>query len=78
MKINPDLLSNINDTKNSDYSVKSNQNWNNTSDKFTGYGGMETQRRCDEITMNFKLNYDCNITNMMNKNSCLEMKYITR
>ena len=49
LKINPDLLSNINDTKNSDDIVNSNQNWNNTNDKFNSYSDMETQRRCDEI-----------------------------
>ena len=55
-------------TKNSDDSVNSNQNWNYTNDKFTGYGGMELQRRCDEIKLNFKLNYDYNISKMLDKN----------
>ena len=68
LKINPDLLSKINNTKYLDDSVNLNQNWNNTNDKFNSYGDMETQRRCDEIKMNFKLNCDYNITNMMNKN----------
>ena len=49
MKINPELLSNIKDTKNSDDNVNSNQSWNNTNEEFTSYGGMETQRRCEEI-----------------------------
>ena len=49
MKINPELLSNIKDTKNSDDNVNSNQSWNNTNEEFTNYGGMETQRRCEEI-----------------------------
>ena len=81
-KVNPDLLSNINDTKNSDDSVNSNQNWNYTYDKFTGYGGIELQRRCDEIKMNFKLNYDFNTSKKIEKNrlmfSWLQIKYITR
>ena len=72
LKINPDLLSKINNTKYLDDSVNLNQNWNNTNDKFTGYGNMELQRRCDEIIsnfkLNFKLNYDHNISKILNKN----------
>ena len=49
-----------------DDSVTSNQIWNKTNDKFTGYSGMETQRRCDEAKLKFQLNYNCNITKMMN------------
>ena len=47
--------------------VFSKQEQNYTNDKFTGFGGMEQQRRCDEIKLNFKLNYDFNTTNMLKK-----------
>ena len=49
IKVNKDLLSHENDTQNPDDSVNSNQYWNYTNDKFTGYGGFELQRRCDEF-----------------------------
>ena len=45
--------------------MNSNQSWNETNDKFTGFSGMETQRICDEIKMIFKLNYNYNTTKMM-------------
>ena len=51
---------------NSDDSVNSDQSWNKTNDQFTGYGGFETQRRCNDTKLKFKLNYDYNLTNMMN------------
>ena len=53
------------ESKNSDDSVNSNQSRNETNYKFTGFGGMETQRMCDEIKIIFKLNYNYNITKMM-------------
>ena len=56
------------ETKNSDDSVNSNQSWNKTNDQFTGNDGMETQRRCDETKLKFKLNYNHNITNILDNN----------
>ena len=53
IKVNKYLLSHKNNTQNSDNRVNSNQNWNDINEKFTGYGGLELQRRCDEIKMNF-------------------------
>ena len=55
-KVNKDLISNENSNQKSDDSVTSKQEWNYTNDKFTGFGGMEQQRRYDEIKLNFKLN----------------------
>ena len=49
IKVNKGLLPHKNDTQNSDDSLNSNQDWNYTNDKFTGYGGFELQRRCDEF-----------------------------
>ena len=66
LKINHDFLSNRMESKNSDDSVNSNQSWNKTNDQLTGYGDFETQRRCHDTKLKFKLNYDYNITNMMN------------
>ena len=65
MKFYQDFLSNITETKNSDDSVNSNQSLNKTNDQFTGYGGFETQRRCDDTKLKYQLNYNYNITNMM-------------
>ena len=45
-------------TKNPDDSVNPNQSWNKTNDQFTGYGGIETQRRCDETKLKFKVSYN--------------------
>ena len=53
------------ETKKSDDSVNSNQSWNKTNNKFTSYGGMKTQRRCDETKLKFQLNYNYNITKML-------------
>ena len=63
-----DLVSNENSNQKSDDSVTSKQESNYTNDKFTGFGGMEQQRRYDEIKLNFKLNYDFNTTDMLNNN----------
>ena len=65
LKGNKDPLSHKNDTQNLDDSVITNQEWNYTNDEFTGFGGMEEQRRCDEIKLNFKLNFDLNTTKML-------------
>ena len=67
-KVNKDLVSNENSNQKSDDSVTSKQEWNYTNDKFTGFGGIEQQRRYDEIKLNFKLNYDFNTTDMLNNN----------
>ena len=45
--------------------MNSNQCWNRTNDKFTGFDGMETQRMCDEIRLTFELKYNYNIPKMM-------------
>ena len=45
-------------TKNPDDSVNPNQCWNKINDQFTGYGGIETQRRCDETKLKFKVSYN--------------------
>ena len=58
LKINQDSLVNEMETKNSADSVNSNQSWNKTNDQFTGYGGIETQRRCDETKLKFKVSYN--------------------
>ena len=63
-----DLVSNENSNQKSDDSVTSKQESNYINDKFTGFGGMEQQRRYDEIKLNFKLNYDFNTTDMLNNN----------
>ena len=65
-KIDPDFLSNIMEINNSDDSANLDQSWNKTNDQFTGYCGFETQGRCNNTKLKFKLNYDYNITNMMN------------
>ena len=61
MKINQDCLLNKIETKNSADSVNYNQSWNKTIDEFTRFGGMETQRMCDEVKVTYKLKYNYNI-----------------
>ena len=61
LKINQDFLLNKIETKNSADSVNYNQSWNKTIDEFTCFGGMETQRMCDEVKVTYKLKYNYNI-----------------
>ena len=68
LKINQDSLVNEMETKNSADSVNSNQSWNKTNDEFTGFGGMKTNKMCDEVKLTFKLKYNYNITKMMDNN----------
>ena len=55
-------------TKSSADSVNSKQSWNETNNEFTGFGGMEKQRMCDEVKLTFKLKYNYNITKMIDYN----------
>ena len=68
LKVNQDLCYERNEIQKSDDSVNSNQEWNNTNDIFNGFGGMEYNRINDAIKLEYNINYEFNITKMLQTN----------
>ena len=56
------------ETKNIADSMNSNRSCNRTNDEFTSFGGIETQRICDEVKLTFKLKYNYNINKTIDNN----------
>ena len=68
LQFNQVFLLNKMETKNIADSMNSNRSCNRTNDEFTSFGGIETQRICDEVKLTFKLKYNYNINKTIDNN----------